>query len=162
MSDNVSSRHLLELINNNTSSNLAQPNQRLLLDGEDKPLEYVLADRQDAEDYTQLLLNILSDNFHPSDYTTNAHTRNGSEPYGIIAESYNKDFHGSNRILLCRYSLRKLSDVISSLKVRPSSAKATMASTFYPDGILIESCQVLSNILQTDTGDSFTQSACLR
>lgn len=140
---------------------LSEYDRKLLQDGEDKPLEYVIADRQNAEDYAQLLLRVFLLSFDQADFTSHEKSARSLVP---DADTYfNSDTYYISTAVskreLCRYALGKLSDVIISLKLRPKSAKTSIASTFFPNGILIDSCQKLSDLLQTNAGDSFTQSA---
>jgi hypothetical protein len=136
---------------------LSDSDTTLLRAAEDNPLEYTLAEQRDAELYTRLLLKIVDQVVELSSTTKQfIPTRLCIE--GSLSEHdafalYKSD---SLRVLL-HFAISKLTDVIQSLKLRPKSARATMRSIFFPNGIM-EDVEPLFRVLFDENSEDFTSS----
>ena len=158
---------IFQLVPERTESNpclhsLSQQERKLWITAEENPLDYSLSHQQDSEKYTQLLLSILQQTFIHRDHSS---TKTNWVLSNVPLENELTEAE-SLRILrsdpigaLCHYTISRLTDCVQSLKQRPKGAKATLASTFYPSGILNDNTKVLQHILSNENDtDRYTQS----
>lgn len=142
---------------------LSDPEKALLRSAEDNPVEYTLAEQQDSEVYSHLLLKLIDQAAIASNNSKNNKSKNSelsrlSLDVKLPDDEALRIFYVDTFGVLCHYAVTKLTEVIQSLKQRPKSARATMETTFYPNGILLENWRPLLQILIRGGTDAFAQS----
>jgi V-type H+-transporting ATPase subunit H len=135
---------------------LSDPEKALFRAAEDNPIDYTLADQHDAEAYAHLLLKVVGLTSFPP----------GSSSLKVSKLSLDQCLPDDEALQLLyvdcmgvvlHYAITKLSEVVICLKSGSRKAQVTLATTFYPSGILTEHWRPLLRILSGSKPDPFAQ-----
>ena len=130
----------------------------LLRSAEDNVMDYTLADQQDATTYVFVLLKVLDNVMFEERFSSKRVSKLSLDlviTHTDALQLLDDDKNG----VVAHYAVSKICEVIQCLKTRSSnSSKVSMASTFYPSGILVENWRPLLKILVGGVSDVFAQS----
>jgi V-type H+-transporting ATPase subunit H len=129
---------------------LSEPEKKFIRRADEVVLEYTLQQQSDAEAYAQVLLKLI-------DYLTSAPTGSNQKVPKLPIDTVLPDdealplLYVDTNGVMTHYVIQRLCDVISSLRsTENTSLKVTLASVFYPDGILLENTRSLLRMLMMD------------
>jgi len=147
---------------------LSDQDRALLKAAEDNVIEYTLADQQEATAYVHILLSLLEHavNCKSSSSTSPFSSTASSSPNKVSKIPLDADLTEEEALqmlyedslgVVTHYCVSKLCEITNCLKsgvssTKKSSVKVTMASTFYPNGILIEKWRPLLRLLLSGGG----------
>lgn len=134
---------------------LSQKEQQVLHNAEDNPLDYTLANQEDAAAYARVLLKLLGE----------ASISLGSSRVSRLAELLSEDEARKIMVVdptgvMSHYTLAKLAEVVEALKERKPGSNISMTTTFYSslNGSLTEEYRSLLRVLHIGgDGDQFAQ-----
>jgi len=137
---------------------LTKQESALLKGGEDNVIEYMLGDQIETAAYVNLLLRLLDQVISkPKGSVSKIPLDAVVTNEDTIQELLQDDILG----IVTHYCVAKLCEVINGLRSVSKKSKVTLASTFYPDGILIENWRPLLRMLVggagTTASDAYAQ-----
>lgn len=129
---------------------LSEHERSLFQAGEENVMEYTLYDQDGAVAYVQLLLKLL-------DHLASSTTPVSKLPLDrILADDEASEFWSEDsRGVMFHYAISKLCEVIQSL--RDTKTKVTLATVFFPDGMLLDTWRPLYRVLVGGGSDEFAQ-----
>jgi V-type H+-transporting ATPase subunit H len=139
---------------------LSEPEKALLRAAEDNPLDYTLADQHDAEAYAFCLLKVIDQSI------VSAGTPRRSDSLRVATLGLERSLPDDEALQLLyvdsmgvvlHYAITKLTQVVICLKNCSRTAKITLATTFYPSGILVDHWRPLWRMLSGSLSDPFAQ-----
>lgn len=134
---------------------LGKQEKLLLRSAEANPLEYTLADAQDARAYSRVLLKVLAEASGPSGPSSKvSHLKSVLSDADALQLLY-VDAMG----VVTHYAITKLCEIVICLSEKSASSHVSIASTFYmDDGFLIDEWRPLLRVLHLGgAGDPFAQ-----
>lgn len=134
---------------------LTAQEKALLRAGEDNVIEYTLANPDDAAAYVQLLLKVLDQLCSRK----NSSTKVAKLPLDVVLpdDQAIQLLYDDSIGVVTHYAITKLCEVVVSLRSASKTSKVNLATTFYPDGILIENWRPLLRSLHGGVSDAYAQ-----
>lgn len=134
---------------------LTGPEISLLRAAEENVLEYTLASQEDAELYIHALLKVLDQCITRS----NPNSPVSKLPLDelLSEEDAVQLLYDDPTGVMTHYAVSRLGDAVLSLRSVSKAAKVTLSSTFYPDGIQVEQCQIFLRLLLEGGSDAYAQ-----
>lgn len=136
--------------------NLSEPEKATLRAAEANPLDYTLADREDAAAYARVLLKVLAETVGPSGPSSRVSQVKEILPDAEALQMLYADSTG----VVTHYIITKLHEVVSCLEEKTEASGISIATTFFtPDGTLVDDWRPLLRVLHLGgAGDAFAQS----
>lgn len=138
---------------------LTEPEKSLIRAAEDNPIDYTLADQNDADAYLHLLLKVID--LTSSQTTSNSNSssmlRVSKLPLDYILpddEALQHLYVDCTGVVL-HYAISKLSEVLIAIK--SEHKKVSLPEIFYPSGILTDDWRPLLRILSGSKTDPYAQ-----
>ena len=136
---------------------LSGPEKSLIRNAEDNVLEYTLQQPADAMAYAQVLLKLI-------DSLTSSPKDSNAKVHKLPLEAILPDDEALPLLyvdapgVLIHYLIQRLCDVVLTLRAPDNGLpKVSMATVFYPDGILLEHARSLLRVLVGGPTDVFAQ-----
>jgi V-ATPase subunit H len=133
---------------------ISRPEQSLLRSAEENPLEYIIADYQEAYAYARLLLKVLDQVTGPSNPGRVSELR--LEDVGLDDEGALEYLTEDKSGVVTHYLITKLYDFIGLLTEQPPQSPVQLSTVFYQHDKLLEDWRPLLRILYRQ-GDAFSQ-----
>lgn len=125
-------------------TSLTMQETALLRGGEENVIEYMLSDQHETAAYVNLLLKLLEQ------VISKSNNRVSKIPLDTVItdeDTLQELIHDDTIGIVAHYCISKLCEVVNGLKSVSKKSKVTLASVFYPDGILIENWRPLLRLL---------------
>jgi len=142
---------------------LDEQDKKLLKAAEENVIEYTLASQEDASHYVQLLLGILDQLITQNSSSGNTRRSKSRKVVAklpldaILTDEDTRQLLVDDQLgVVMHYVVSKISEVVMSLRTTHKT-KVTVASTFYPEGTLIENWRPLLRLLVGGGSDPYAQ-----
>lgn len=134
---------------------LTGPEKATLRSAEANPLDYTLADRNEAAAYARVLLKVLAEASGPSGPSSRVSHLTDMLPVEEALQLLYVDAMG----VVTHYAITKLYEIVLCFKENGEKSRVSIASTFYgPDGSLVDDWRPLLRVLHLGgSGDVFAQ-----